>query len=134
MSRLMSVAFTEPAVLARIKTVTRRAGWWEDKNGRRIVHPGDTLTLCRKVMGRKKGEPLVRLTEVEIVNVRREGLYELIRSGDYGRQEMILEGFRGMDPADFIRKYFTEAQKIHIMDDVTRIEWRYVETQSADRV
>ena len=35
MSRLMSVAFTEQAVRDRTKTVTRRKGWWEDKNGRR---------------------------------------------------------------------------------------------------
>jgi hypothetical protein len=127
MSRLMSVAFTEPAVAARIKTVTRRKGWWEDKNGRRLLHPGDHLTLCRKVMGRKRGEPLIRLAEVEVVNVRREGLHELIREPhDYGQAEMIAEGFRGMDPGDFITKYFTRAQGIHVMDDVTRIEWRYV--------
>ena len=55
MPRLMSVAFTEDAVRARRKTVTRRKGWWEDKRGRRILQPGDRLTLCRKVMGRKPG-------------------------------------------------------------------------------
>jgi hypothetical protein len=34
MSRLMSVAFTEQAVVERRKTVTRRKGWWKDKPGR----------------------------------------------------------------------------------------------------
>lgn len=60
MSRLMSVAMTTDAVIERRKTVTRRANWWEDKNGRRILNVGDRLTLCRKVQGRKPGEPIER--------------------------------------------------------------------------
>lgn len=48
MPRLMSVSLTEDAVVARTKTVTRRMGW-------RDLKPGDRLTLCRKVMGRKRG-------------------------------------------------------------------------------
>lgn len=67
MSRLMSVSFTEQAVVERRKTVTRRKGW-------QFLKPGDRLTLCRKVMGRKKDEPLVRIAEVEVVSVRRESL------------------------------------------------------------
>ena len=63
----MSVAFTEQAVIERRKTVTRRKGWL-------FVKPGDRLTLCRKVMGRKPGEPLVRIAEVEVVDVRREAI------------------------------------------------------------
>ena len=74
MSRLMSVAFTEHAVRDRSKTVTRRLGWLFTK-------PGDRLTLCRKVMGRRKGEPLVRIAEVEIVSVRRERGCEAARVG-----------------------------------------------------
>lgn len=78
MSRLMSVAMTTDAVIERRKTVTRRKGWWLDKNGRRLLHEGDTLTLCRKVQGRKPGEPIERLAEVEIVDVRREPLVILL--------------------------------------------------------
>jgi len=56
--RLMSVALTEDAVRARAKTVTRRLGWL-------FLRPYDRLTLCRKVMGRKRRdgtiEPLVRI-------------------------------------------------------------------------
>lgn len=133
MSRLMSVAFTERAVIERRKTVTRRKGWWEDKNGRRLLHPGDRLTLCRKVMGRRPGEPLVRLAEVEVVDVRREPLCAVAgphRIGSDGQviwSEMAAEGFPDMDPLDFMRTYFTEAQGIGVMDDVTRIEWRYLD-------
>lgn len=48
MSRLMSVALTERAVIERRKTVTRRLGWV-------FLKPGDRLTLCRKVMGQALG-------------------------------------------------------------------------------
>lgn len=66
----MSVSHTEAAVRDRSKTVTRRLGWL-------FLRPGDRLTLCRKVMGRKAGEPLVRLAEVEVVDVRRERLWDI---------------------------------------------------------
>ena len=126
MPRLMSVAYTEQAVVERRKTVTRRKGWWTDKNGRRILQPGDRLTLCRKVMGRKPGEPLVRLAEVEVVNVTRHCLYGLAIGIDrYG--EMQREGFPGMNPREFVQRYFVEAQGMSVDDEVTRIEWRYLD-------
>lgn len=120
MSRLMSVSFTEQAVRERRKTVTRRKGWWEDSRGRRILKPGDHLTLCRKVMGRKPGEPLERICEVEVVSVRREHLFS-ITPDDVAR-----EGFPGMPPATFVLRFFVEAQGMSVTDIVTRIEWRYV--------
>lgn len=114
MPRLMSVTFTEQAVRNRTKTVTRRKGWT-------FLVPGDRLSLCRKVMGRKPGEPLVRVTDVEVVSVRREPL-ELITA-----EEVALEGFPGMTPVEFIRRFFVDAQGIQPGELVTRIEWTYVE-------
>lgn len=114
MPRLMSVAFTEQAVRARIKTVTRRKGWT-------FLKPGDRLTLCRKVMGRRVGEPLVRIVDVEVVSVRREPL-NAITTPDVAR-----EGFPGMFPVEFVRRFFVEAQRMHVDDVVTRIEWRYLD-------
>lgn len=67
MPRLMAVSLTEQQVRARTKTVTRRAGW-------RMLRPGDRLTLCKKVMGRRRGEPLDRIAMVEVISVRREPL------------------------------------------------------------
>lgn len=145
MSRLMSVAMTADAVIERRKTVTRRTNWWEDKNGRRLLKPLDTVTLCRKVQGRKPGEPIERLAEVEAVTVWREPLavltdYETFVS-DYSETglrftvdiweqwragEMAREGFPGMDPADFVNRFFVAAQGMTPDDHVTRIEWRYV--------
>jgi hypothetical protein len=97
----MSVAFTEQAVVERRKTVTRRKGWL-------FLKPGDTLTLCRKVMGRKKGEPLVRLAEVQVVRVDRgplcgvAGPYTRNEDGSVTYPEMALEGFPDMSPYAFM--------------------------------
>lgn len=123
----MSVAMTTDAVIDRTKTVTRRKGWWKDKRGRRLLHEGDTLTLCRKVQGRKPDEPIERLAEVEVIGVRREPLTELLHEGAlYAGFEMIREGVAGMPPAEFVRRFFVEAQGMSVDDEVTRIEWRYL--------
>lgn len=114
MSRLMSVSLTEAAVVARTKTVTRRLGWRE-------LEPGDRLTLCRKVMGRKKGEPLVRLAEVEVTSVRREPLQAIPDT------DLPLEGWK-LDAFDFIHS-FCEAMKCTPQTHVTRIEWRYLDAE-----
>ena len=127
MGRLMSVAYTEDAVRARIKKVTRRTGWWRDVRGKRLVLPGHELTLCRKVMGRKAGEPLVRLVEVEVIDVRREPLARMLEDEEYGRREVALEGFPEMEPVEFVRTYFLQAQHLDLRCDVTRIEWRYLD-------
>lgn len=110
----MSVSFTEQAVRDRTKTVTRRKGWL-------TLKPGDRLVLCRKVMGRKPGEPLDRIASVEVVDVRREPL------GHITQEDVAREGFPGMDRLEFIQRFFIDAQDIHPGDDVTRIEWRYIE-------
>lgn len=119
MARLMSVTLTEAAVVDRSKTVTRRLGW-------RQLEPGDRLTLCRKVMGRKRRdgtvEPLVRLAEVEVVSVRRERL-DSITDGD-----VIREGFDQwlIGPASSFVRFFCQHMKCRPDTEVTRIEWRYL--------
>lgn len=109
----MSVALTEQAVVRREKTVTRRLGW-------RFLKAGDRITLCRKVMGRKPGEPLVRLAEVEIVDVRRQRLDEI------SRYDVRREGFDNWSPESFI-KFFCAEMKVTPETEVTRIEWRYLD-------
>lgn len=114
----MSVALTEDAVRERRKTVTRRRGWT-------FLKAGDRLTLCRKVMGRKAGEPLVRIAEVEVVHVWREPL-DAITEGDVAR-----EGFPGWTPARFV-KFFVEHMGGKPQQVVTRIEWRYLPSKSQE--
>lgn len=112
MSRLMSVSLTEQQVRARTKTVTRRMGWL-------MLKPGDRLTLCKKVMGRKKGEPLERITDVEVVDVRRERLDAITPD------EVVAEGFPGDSPDGFVEFFCDTHKGCTPESEVTRIEWRY---------
>ena len=115
MSRLMSVAVTEQAVRDRQKTVTRRLGW-------RFLKPGDRLTLCRKVQGRKPGEALVRLAEVEVLSVRREPLAAMT-DADVACEAVPSVG--KVEASEWVR-WFAEKFGISRTDEVTRIEWRYL--------
>jgi hypothetical protein len=116
--RLMSVALTEPQVRARSKTITRRLGWL-------MLKPGDRLTLCRKVMGRRRGEPLERITDVEVVSVRREPLHAITKA------EVALEGFPQMTPAEFVAFFCGTHKGCTPGTEITRIRWRYLETGDA---
>ncbi len=121
MPRLISMAYTAEQVRARTKTVTRRVGWVN-------ARPGERLIACEKVMGRKAGEPLVRIVAIELVDVRREPIMALVdnRRG-YGDEEVSLEGFPDLSPETFVRTYFTEAQGLNLDAEVTRLAYRYLE-------
>lgn len=111
--RLMSVSHTTAQVVAREKTVTRRLGW-------RFARVGDRVQLCEKVMGRRKGEEIVRICAVELVDVRRERLW-LMDPADVER-----EGFPTWTVGDFV-EFFCDAMRCAPDVEVTRIEWRYLE-------
>jgi hypothetical protein len=113
MPRLMSVSLTEPQVRARSKTVTRRLGWL-------MLKPGDKLTLCRKVMGRKPGEPLERIVDVEVVSVRREPLWDITED------DVTAEGFPDLTQAEFVEFFCGSHKECEPGTTVTRIEWRYL--------
>ena len=123
MSRLISFALTEESFLDGTKTATRRLGWWEDKRGRRLVIPGDRLTGCRKVMGRTKGEPLVRLGEILVTDVYRQQLFDMT-SADVDREGVPLENFGGYvpHPSEWV-EWFCAEQKCQPWDFVTVIEF-----------
>ena len=120
MPRLMSVSLTEPQVRARTKTVTRRTGWL-------MLRPGDRLTLCKKVMGRRAGEPLERITDVEVVSVRREPVHAITRA------DVAAEGFPQMTPAGFVQFFCGSHRGCTPDSEVTRIEWRYLGPEDAER-
>ncbi len=108
----MSFSLTTAQVRARAKTVTRRLGWLFLKAGERVM-------ACEKVMGRKKGEPLVRICEIEIVSVRREPLNEITNA------DVILEGF-DLDWQDFVTFFCASHKGCALETTITRIEFRYV--------
>lgn len=124
MSRLISVSHTTEQVRARTKTETRRLGWWKDRNGRQLVKVGDTLTLCEKVMGRKAGEPLVRICDVRVTDVRRERLCDITP------EDVAAEGFPDWSVDDFVA-FFCDTFGTHEATVITVIRWDYLEATHA---
>ena len=112
----MSCALTEQQVVDRIKTETRRKGW-------RFLKPGDRLTLCRKVMGRR-GAPLVRLAEVEVVSVHRERLCDITADG------VEREGFPDRLRFTFMM-FFMDHMGGDVLQEVTVIRWRYLDGEES---
>lgn len=90
MPRLISCTATLPAILDQTKTVTRRLGWWTDRNGRPAVQQGDHLTICGQIMGRKPGQPLIRYATVPVIDVTRERL-DQITDADVDREGVTSE-------------------------------------------
>jgi hypothetical protein len=115
----MSVSLTEQQVRDRTKTVTRRLGWL-------MLKPGDRLTLVRKAMGLRKGEPLVRVAEVEVISVRREPLEAITQ------EDVKAEGFRTWTPEEFVRFFCGTHKGCTPGTEVTRIEWHYLDEVSRD--
>lgn len=126
--KLISFALTTRQILDRTKTVTRRMGWLN-------LIPGELVQGCKKVMGRRKGEPLEKLAVIRIVSVRREKLRCLTDDLDYGQEELRKEGFDTfknvgplVDPTAWV-PWFCESHKGCTPEtEVTRIEFEYVET------
>ena len=85
-----------------------------------MLRAGDQLTLCRKVMGRKAGEPLERINAVKVVSVRREAL-DAITAAD-----VAAEGFPQWTPAEFVAFFCRTHRGCHPGTEITRIEWRYL--------
>ena len=112
MPRLMSVALTTSQVRNRQKSVTRRCGWL-------MIKPGDLLTLCPKVRGRRLGEPLERIVTVEVISCRREQLDAITT------EDVIAEGFPSMSPAEFVAFFCATHHGVTPKSIVTRIEWAY---------
>jgi hypothetical protein len=115
----MSFSLTTAQVRAGTKTVTRRMGWEYLKAGERVM-------ACEKVMGRRKGEPLARIREIEIVSVHREQLADLLTSFGYGQAECDREGFPEMTPDEFVSFFCRSHKGCTPYSDITRIEFRYV--------
>ena len=114
----MSFAVTKEQMRARTKTVTRRLGWLR-------LLPGEELLAVERSRGLKKGERVVPIGVILVVSVRRERLDDLVdpaRPG-YGAAEMALEGFPGMDPQDFMLRFFVE--QIDPSELVTRIQFSF---------
>lgn len=117
--RNMSFSLTKRQMRERTKTVTRRMNWLNLKVGERIQ-------ACEKCMGRKAGEPLIRICVIEIVNVWREPLCKMTKLPLYGKGECEREGFPEMHPHTFVTFFCESHNKCTPASAVTRIEFKYV--------
>jgi hypothetical protein len=116
--RNISFSLTEAQFLDLSKDVTRRLGW-------RFLKPGDRLMGCRKCMGLKPGEKIVRLGEIEVISARLEFLGSMMIDPEYGRKEAAREGFPNMTGKDFV-EMFQKHMKASPSTVITRIEFRHV--------
>jgi hypothetical protein len=128
--RNISFSLTTSQFKARTKTVTRRLNWtWlVEAVAKAVSTDGERPRLmgCEKCMGRKAGEPLVRLGEIEVLWATREPLRRMIDEPEYGQRECIAEGFPDMTPEQFVA-FFCKSHKGCTPDTViTRIQFRYV--------
>lgn len=120
--RNMSFSLTTEQVRARIKLVTRRLGW-------DFLKVGDRVQACVKCMGRKKGEPLVRICIIEVVAVTREKLRAMTDNIDYGFAETKLEGFENHPelcwPSSFVEFFCRSHRGCTPETEITRIQFKY---------
>jgi hypothetical protein len=114
----MSFFLTTESARARTKTVTRRNGWAGLK-------PGDRVQQVVKGQGLKQGEKIQKIHVIQIINNRPETLNLLIQMPEYGRREMVREGFPEMDPANFVKMY-CDHNKTTPSSLVNRISFRYL--------
>lgn len=122
--RNISFSLTERQFLDGSKDVTRRLGWT-------FLKPGDRLMACRKCMGLRPGEKIVRLGEIEVVSVRREPLNFMCYSGSiddrraYGDAEATREGFPNLVGFEFV-DMFCRHMRCQPSTIITRIEFRRI--------
>lgn len=114
----MSFALTTRQMRERSKWVTRRTGWANLK-------PGTLLLAVTKTMGLKRGERAEVLGTIRVKSVRQEELGALTDYG-YGEGEMVLEGFPGRDPGDFIDWLMRLSPGVSCQTVVSRIEFEHV--------
>jgi hypothetical protein len=125
--QLMSFSLAVEPVLYKTKTVTRRVGWDNLKDGALIC-------AVRKSMGLRKGETVERLAVLRVTHVTREQLRKLLDHPDYGRDECAKEGFGiGTEcetPQAFVNFFLRNSKSLTPESFVTRICFEYVDRPS----
>lgn len=104
--RHMSFSKTTEQMRAGTKTQTRRLGWSKLRVGARLL-------AVEKGQGLRKGETVRPLYEIEVTAVRREPL-EYVTPAD-----VALEGFPGMTPKAFIKRFFGDCSPSILVTVIT---------------
>jgi hypothetical protein len=84
---------------------------------RALEDPGN---LREQLLGRRRGEPLNRIVDVEVLAVRRESLNAITPA------DVTAEGFPQMTPAQFVSFFCGAHHGCDPDTEITVIEWRYL--------
>ena len=119
--RNISFHLTQPQILARTKTVTRRLKWLWLVEAKRPEDPFKEINLQPIVKVQHIGGP------IHILSARRELLDELIVNEDYGQEELIKEGFPDYPggPKAWVN-WFAKSHNCLPTAEITRIEFEYI--------
>jgi hypothetical protein len=128
MPRNISFAMTAQQIRDRTKTVTRRLGW---KN----LRQGEILNAVVKCQGLKKGEKIEKLATIRVTDVRRQFLDRLTGDLTYGFAETTREGFPEGHPyhwpSAFIEFFCASHKGCKPHSWITRIEFEYIDQQAS---
>lgn len=113
-----SFSLTTHQYRAKTKTVTRRNGW-------KRAYVGQVVTAIEKGQGLKKGEHVVKLGQHRFTDLRWERLDRMLTEPEYGRAEVVKEGFPEMTPAEFVAMY-CKANGCKPDHVVQRMEFEYL--------
>lgn len=119
--RNMSFFLTTPQMRDRAKTVTRRLGW---QNFQRR----DLVRAVVKCQGLKAGQKIEPIGVIRILNVRREELAAMTSDYAYGVRECAAEGFPGMLPENFVKKFCASHKGCTPSTVITRIKFEHVDS------
>lgn len=120
MPRNISFSMTKDAFINRTKDVTRRDGWIN-------LVANVVLNGCEKCQGLKRGEKVNKLALIKTVNVRREPLCRMTDDPEYGKAEVIREGFPELTPEQFVAKFCKGHAGVTPDTIITRIEYVYMD-------
>jgi|SRR6185437_849977 len=110
--KLISCSLTQSQILDHSKTETRRLKCLK-------VKAGDFLLIVDRVMGFKKGERPKPLALVQVIEVRREPLDNILPDA------VVREGFPNLTPDEFVQM-FVKNMRCDYREMITVIRWRYI--------
>jgi hypothetical protein len=120
--RHMSFALTVEPMKRHEKGCTRRYGWDD-------IKVGELIQAVERCQGLKKGEHVKKLDIIRVTAERWEPLTQMVEFPEYGKAEVILEGFPTMSPSEFVLMVAKHNKK-EPYQMVHRIQFEYVEGQA----
>jgi hypothetical protein len=118
----MSFSLTVEQMKRHEKSCTRRYGWDD-------IKVGELLQAVEQCQGLKKGEHVKKLAVIRVTAERWAPLTQMVEFPEYGKAEVILEGFPTMSPAEFVLMV-AKANHKEPYQMVHRIAFEYVEGQA----